>query len=453
MHRFLLILLSVGAVTAGCSFSPPGSGDSDGNQNGTGTDGGPCPTAVVAGMTVDGVAVQNGQQTPTKTALIGDTITLRAVGSCVQKPSISYEWSFDSTELAATADRALTSETVKIYPPQAGQFTVTLTVRDGDGTAVQLEGLAFEAAGWTALDHFPDASGGSPQIRGLSTSTDALWVASKQGAYRSSLVNPEAGTGYALVNDIISNNGDETRLPSYTLAVHYDPGANYVWFSDQVVSDVVHRVTLTGTLSNVRINVPRTGQIRDIGPFSPTGVVAASSEGVFSSAGSGGFGDVSTVNAHAIVTLGPLLWAGTTTQLVGIDPNGMLPDVSIDVFAGNNDEIEAIAVHGSELWIGSKGKRIARLNPAAMASTVYTTSERLPDGEVHDLAVDMAGDIWAATKKGVARFKADRQVWLTIDGNGLQGRADLQAIAIDESGGRRAIYVGGQQGLTYTHVP
>ncbi|MCG8420620.1 MAG: PKD domain-containing protein [Proteobacteria bacterium] len=411
-----------------------------------------CPLPVVATMTVDGIDVQNGQQTPGKTVLIGDTVTLRATGSCVQNPSIAYEWNFESTELAATADGALSAETVTIYPPKAGPFTVALTVKDGDGSAAQSQGVAFAAAGWTTLDHFPNAIGGLPLIRGLSASTDNLWIASRRGAYRSPLVNPESGIGYTSVEDILSN-GDAMPLPESTLAVHYDPGANYVWFSDLVDSEVIHRVTLTDPPSNAQIDVPARGQIRDIGPFSPTGVVAASSAGVFLSAGSGAFGEVSALDTHAVVSDGVLLWAGTATQLVGIDPNGVQPNVTIDVFAGV-DAIETIAVRDSNLWIGSTGRKsIARFDPARPASIVYNNADGLPDAEVYDLAVDMAGDVWAATRKGVARFKADRQIWLTMDGDGLQGRTDLRAIAIDESGGRRAVYVGGQSGLTYTHVP
>ncbi|MCG8420619.1 MAG: hypothetical protein MJE77_22090 [Proteobacteria bacterium] len=403
-----------------------------------------CPTAA---MTVDGIAVQDGQTVPSKTVLIGDTITLRAAGACVQTDSMVYQWSFDPVGIADTADRALTAETIQIYPVQAGSYTVSLTVKNGRNGMAVIQGVAFEAADWTALDHFSGIEGGRVSVRGLSASSNTLWVAAAQGGYMTPVVDPEAGIGYDLVNDAHEVASD---VPSDTLAVHHDRDKNHVWFSNNVLDDRLYRV-IPGT-SRAAFTAPTDSRIRDI-DSSSAAVFAAGSDGVFTFEGSGSFGIEREFEAAAVAVMGSRLFIGTTRELIEIDQTDVAADIKRDIFAGVNDEIEALLVYNGELWIGSNARRIARYNPSTDTKTVYSSADGLPDAAVRDLAVDAAGDIWAATARGVARFKADRQVWLHSSPDGLKFRNDLRAIAIDETETRRAIYVGGERGLSCTRVP
>ena len=78
----------------------------------------------------------------------------------------------------------------------------------------------------------------------------------------------------------------------------------------------------------------------------------------------------------------------------------------------------------------------------------------LAEGGNSPIGIHNSGDIWATTQAGVSRFKKDRQVWVPMGSDsGLGSRTDVKAIAIDEKGGKRAVYVGGNPGLSVMQTP
>jgi hypothetical protein len=65
-----------------------------------------------------------------------------------------------------------------------------------------------------------------------------------------------------------------------------------------------------------------------------------------------------------------------------------------------------------------------------------------------------AGDVWAATDRGVSRYIRQRDTWIHMDeDNGLAGHVDVRALAIDTSENRRVIYGGSSAGVIYLRVP
>jgi hypothetical protein len=55
------------------------------------------------------------------------------------------------------------------------------------------------------------------------------------------------------------------------------------------------------------------------------------------------------------------------------------------------------------LWLAT-GRGIARVEPATLAITTWTSADGLDGGTVTDVLVDDAGFVWAATSSGVTRL-------------------------------------------------
>lgn len=457
MYRFLFFVVVSSVMALGCGFDPPGvdgSADAGGSGDGGPADAGPCLEDVAA-VTVNGRTLVADQTTPLFTVMPGDSIALSATGSCVTTGTIEYNWTILSgdKDLAGTADTSVQSENLSVYPEHEGTYEVTLTVSDGSGGEKTLTGVAFDVPRWTAVTNFPAPGDGALEFGDMSFGDGFLWVAAKEGAFQVPLDDPINGTIFE-VNTLLTGAGN-VPLPIKTKATFYDANTQFAWFSNEDTDTDIYR-------GNFQVTPPvgqdidtgaTTGKIRAIAPLSPTGIVIAGQRGVYSSSGSALFGPVdTTIDARAIINVGTDFWIGSDDDLGLHKRPG---SDSFDIFAGN-DKPRRIILVNNQLWIASDDRGVAQVNPAdPNDKTVYNQAgDDLPSDRVRFLASEASGDIWAATDAGIARYKADRDLWVTFDQDGLEDYLDARAIAIDVSNGQRTIYVGSNaEGMAVIRVP
>lgn len=437
----LTICLVVGACTFNtstrASVDDGGVGDDSGSTLGTRPDAiapEDCPDDIHIEIQVAGASeiVANGQ--PYLHILVGDTVELSAVGTCTRSGVISYRWFIEpgTTQIEDTARPDLVSESISVFPHKPEQYTVRLEVSDGNATD-SLALYAFEAHGFADVDTYV----GGP-IKDLSAGADYLWVGADDAAYRGDLLQPLAA--YPLVNDLYGG----STLPA-KMRVHETAAGDDVWFGADDATGTAYRLTLSdGQISShATLTDAKTRDIDD----AATGVRFATDKGVALAADSVNFALERADDSNA-------LSFGVIGSFAGRDALYPLPDgTEVDVFPGG-DSIQCIADDGTSLWIGGDNKGVATVVDGAVQTIYKANDSELSHDDAEDIAADSQGDIWAATKSGVSRFKQDRQVWVPMLGDsGLGARLDLKAITIDESGGRRTIYVGGNAGLSVMRIP
>ena len=108
---------------------------------------------------------------------------------------------------------------------------------------------------------------------------------------------------------------------------------------------------------------------------------------------------------------------------------------------------DKIALPATALASGSAAT--IRASPASRA-TRWPTVKRghdLPTNKIRALAVDSAGDLWAATDAGVVRYKNDREVWVPMaEAAGLDGLVDVVGVAVQETADSRFVVIGAASG-------
>lgn len=435
-----------------CRVSPGGGSDAGA---GPVSDAGPCTEDVLVSVTVNGQALVADGATPLFTVAPGDSVALSAAGSCVSQGTIEYSWTIVSTgagfDLAGTADTSVRSETLSVYAERAGTYEVRLTVSDGDVDVKTLSAVAFEVPSWTAVNTFPAPGNGMPEFRDVSIGDGFLWVAAKEGAFRVPLDDPVDGTIFE-VNTLLTGAGN-VPLPGDTKAVFYDANIQFVWFSNDAADTDLYRgnFQVTPPVGQAIDTSGVNGKIRDIAPFSPMGIVVAGAAGVYTSFGSAIFSPENTdLDARAVLSRGAELWVGSDGE-EGL--HELTGDSSFDIFPGD-DKVRRLILVDDQLWIASDAEGIARVNPAdPNDKTIYNfAGGELPSDRGRFLASEANGDIWAATNFGVARYKADRDLWLSFNLDGLEDYTDANTIAIDVSNGQRTLYVGAQ-GMAVLRVP
>jgi hypothetical protein len=396
-----------------------------------------CPEDIFIQLSVNGISTAPGDGEPFSQVLLGDTVALSAMGTCTRSGTINYEWSIDSA-IDQTAFPSISSESMTVYSATEGTFNVTLVVNDGstDKTAMV---SGFAVTGFQALDLLPDAD-----TKDLHAGADFLWIGNKAGAFVADLANPTVGPDqgdYEAVNDKF---GGGSSIPADVRAVFENPAGDYVWFGPNANEGKIYRLDLNGDQQTVSIDTIAGARNKDISAFE-TKVYVATDRGVARSNNVTNFQEVRADSSEAVS-------AGATGEWSGANNLYPLPaGPSIDLFGGDN-KIKGLADDGVDLWVGSDAQGAARYRPGVIP-TLYTLADGLSSLKVRALTVDASGDIWAATEVGASRFKKDRQAWVALSTAGLPGDKKLKAITVDESGGRRAIYVGGTQGFALMRVP
>lgn len=456
------------ALAVGCSFDQSGAALEDGGvgvvdaidgstfDDGGRPDAGPClePRVVIS---VNGVTAAPGVGEPFTRVLVGDTVELDATGSCSPSGINSIQWQISPID--STRDTALPNlqaEVVTVYPMDARQYTVSLTVRGADGRMHADTVYAFESHGFQELPGI----GGSGDTRGLSVSDDHLWVAAKDGPYRASLTNLSAG--FADVNSFAVGETISTELQ----VVHYDANANNVWFAHKDARDTVFKLDMSPALPSVSSVVFSTAltvstEVEDISSANP-GVDLATKFGVVTSTDNLTFPISFQVGApfHATARGDGEHWVGGLA-LYDADTGSNVVDV-LGNGTETDDKIRAMAIDDilGHLWVASEDKFVVRVNneTGAVIDRYIHSNSDLVDAKMTDVAIELTGrargDVWVATDKGLARFKQDRQRWVFIGApQGLGMLTNVRSVVIDQANGRRAIFGGTSKGVVYSRVP
>ncbi len=446
------------ALACACSFDRGGSAQDAATADAAPGDGGSadamgeCPEPRRLRISVNGATEPLGTGQPFTHVRLGDTVQLSAAGSCVQTGPITYEWQISPIdETRDSADPDLTSRDLEVYSMVEGrQYTVRLTVIDGDDISTTDLVFAFQVHGFELFDGLP----GNQAIDDLSFGGGYLWIASPQGGFR---YDPVADELTDLGEDWTFNDTDV--FTDKVEKLWYDPDADVIWIGHKDSKAGLWRGDpALETLDFVRYDgataLNGETEVNDIGPAHP-GVRIATNLGVTAAADGATFnGNLAppTTIVEAIGGTGTSDWMGGTSLWNQTDPWTELDTYKVD---GDN-KIRAIVMDGDErVWVASDDFGVAAvggLSGATAAVYDQSTTGDLPDDQVRAIALDGARDVWAATKIGIARRKGDRQPWLSFGaGEGLADRLDLKAIAIDQATGN--VYAGSSKGLVYIRLP
>jgi PKD repeat protein len=477
VSKHYLACLSFLLLVPGCSFNPspvegdpddpPGDtpdarppGDGAPGSDGRAPDAGPaCDGAALQPvLRVAGTAATDGQQSPVVEVLLGDVVEISAANSCGGQGTLSYEWSISPEEgILATAAPALTEkpQTFEVYPTAAGDYTVTLTVRDAGGTMAETSALAIRAHGWQATAVPPAML----EVRDLSVGGGNLWVASEGGAFSLPLAGPlGVFTPVAVTGDTVPNDLN---------AVHFDARTQYLWFGH--AGDLPGPWRLDTTMdppASVQINwdvsaaFNGTAQTFDFIAFGTDTIIAATSKGITAVDGNESefSGQIQPDDRNPAA-----LGTGNGRRFAGAQRLYELPeeDVLFDIGTGADNKIRAIVNTSSEaLWIGTdtQGVVLFDLRTNTPGEPYNEANSGLGSNKIRALVVEAggpyAGDVWAATDAGVSRYISQRDTWIHMDAaHGLEGHLDLNTLAIDTDQGRRVIYGGSTAGVVYIRKP
>ncbi|MGK7393727.1 MAG: hybrid sensor histidine kinase/response regulator transcription factor [Candidatus Cyclobacteriaceae bacterium M3_2C_046] len=98
------------------------------------------------------------------------------------------------------------------------------------------------------------------------------------------------------------------------------------------------------------------------------------------------------------------------------------------------------------LWIGTEGGGMIKIDPERKRFTKYGANEGLPNNAVHQILQDGQGFLWLSTNKGLARFDPRTGQVRNFDKNdGLQGDQFSYSAAMKSSSGE--MYFGGINGF------
>jgi hypothetical protein len=428
----------VTALCAGCRFDAAG----------VPADGGEAPldapraldaalcTATTAAITVDGVA-HTGTATPAEVVLVGDTVALSSDGSC-GPTALSFEWQV--SPVAGIRDTIVPADdapAISVYPTLPDAYSVTLTVRAGDGSSASTTIYAFDAAGFAPL------TTELRKVRDLDVGRGRLWIGGDEGAHRASLAAPADPVA-------VRDEAGGEAVPGKVEAVLWDDARGLLWIAGKDAEPGAWRVDYGATPpAATRLDFPFGAAVADdvalVVEDDAGSVAVATDLGVAFAVDGTGFNETFLTGAPAAATAE----AEATWVLHGTLQSVDDPAISLGALGGRPTALVAGA--DATLWMADDGGGIARRDDDG--TTPYGIADGLPAIEVRALAIERtgraAGDVWAATRRGLARWKADRGVWIGFGNEqGLQGFLDLRAVAI-AAGPTRAVYAGGAAGVVY----
>jgi hypothetical protein len=406
-----------------------------------------------------GGTVVTEQPGPYVHALVGDLVEISAEGSCAYDDVLSYEWSISPDDgIMDTALPALAEEpeTFSVYSATGGAYTVELTVRGSGGMSVGKTVLAFQAHAWQAT-----AAPSAGPIADLDVGRGNLWIGSVNGLF--SL--PLAGAPDAIA-PVLVNGGS---IPTDLQVVLLDDRTSFLWTGRSANTSGALRLDMTATPPTLE-QIPFDGenaldddaQVRDIVAFGTDTVVLATSRGITAVDGSEDFFSGRTQpegQAPEALAFGTGRLVAGSQRIYNLnDPEG-----AFDTGVGLGDsKIRTMAIDAAnaELWLGTAGLGVVAFDLRDdVPRAAYTDSDSgLGSNRILALQVETegpyAGDVWAATDKGVSRYIRQRDTWIHMDeDHGLDGHVDVRALAIDTSENRRVIYGGTTAGVIYVRVP
>lgn len=392
-----------------------------------------------------------GASDPVVHIRLGDSVRLSAAGSCVQTPPIAYRWQIGPLDATTnTLVPSLQARDVDLVGRVPGRaYVAQLTVTDGAGNEAHANALAFDVHGWQKVDGLP----GGQAIDDLSFGGGALWIASREGAFR---FDPAAGT-FTNLASAWTFTGPDT-FDRDIGSVWYDPDAAVVWLAARGNAAGLWRGDPAAqTLSFVRYDAAdalgASTTVNDIAPAFP-GVRIATNLGVTTAPDGATFAGAIAPPPTVVEAIGA---APGTTWLGGIHLWALdRAGVDLDPFgvsAGGDSKIRDIAIaDDGPMWLASDALGAAVADAATGEVTArYTMADGLPSDNVRAVAVD-GRHAWLATKSGAARFNADRGQWIAMGAqSGLEDRTDLKSIVVDPATGD--VYAGSGKGLVYIRRP
>ena len=144
---------------------------------------------------------------------------------------------------------------------------------------------------------------------------------------------------------------------------------------------------------------------------------------------------------QAIAVDGTTLWIGTPKGLAQIDlstgtwqPVADITDHINTLFDEETPiDVRALAVDEQELWIGTLNHGIIRYNKGTTFPDIFDMRNGLPDNTIYDIKIDNDSDeVWIGTFAGVARYLRSTGKWRNYSkagGDGLPAD-DIVALAI-----------------------
>ena len=144
---------------------------------------------------------------------------------------------------------------------------------------------------------------------------------------------------------------------------------------------------------------------------------------------------------QAIAVDGTTLWIGTPKGLAQIDlstgtwqPVADITDHINTLFDEETPiDVRALAVDEQELWIGTLNHGIIRYNKGTTFPDIFDIRNGLPDNTIYDIKIDNDSDeVWIGTFAGVARYLRSSGKWRNYSkagGDGLPAD-DIVALAI-----------------------
>ena len=143
---------------------------------------------------------------------------------------------------------------------------------------------------------------------------------------------------------------------------------------------------------------------------------------------------------QAIAVDGETLWIGTPQGLAQIDLSTgtwqPVTDITDHINTLFDEEkpidVRALAVDDRELWIGTLNHGIIRYNKATTFPDIFDIRNGLPDNTIYDIQIDSLHDeVWIGTFVGVARYQRSTEEWKTYSkGSHRLPADDIVALAV-----------------------
>ena len=161
---------------------------------------------------------------------------------------------------------------------------------------------------------------------------------------------------------------------------------------------------------------------------------------------------------QAIAVDGTTLWIGTPKGLAQIDLSAgtwqPITDITDHINTLFDEEtpidVRTLAVDAQELWIGTLNHGIIRYNKKTTFPETFDNRNELPDNTIYDIKID-TDEVWIGTFTGVARYQRSTGNWKHYSkANNVLPADDIVAVAITPE----RIWIGtSQNGLaTYNRV-
>lgn len=421
----------VGAIVSlsACSFSGGSSGggtDSDaGNLDAPDIDA--CDQLELRYRVNDGEELLDVNPEPMVLRL-GDSIVIDGATACGREGAPEFSWSVPP-EFAGDVGSP-TARIIRIAPIVVGTHVVDLEVSDSVETR-QIQ-LQVETRGIQYLPHI-DTSG--DDCNGLTITTGSLWAACNNGTYRVNVEDPYApGVGNFYPAPVGTSLTRATRVQA--------EDDNIIWWidnnagSNQLFRYDVDDESMT-TLANADTGV--VGNNRHLMPF-PGGIRTLTNNDIWTTGDSGmTWNKESDRDAETAAINGTDVWSADN-EVVHVSSG----DAEHDVFPADDDNIRGMVFVGDQLFVGGD-EGAAILDDTGQVVRLFNTVD-----EMRQMVIDpITGDVWAGSNgRGLYRYSLVLQDWMRFSGSAVGLESDnIDAVVVDNQGGRDAIYLGTNNGL------